>query len=36
MCEGRGDGDVKGDVKFRDAMYRYSTKRIAEETEAKS
>jgi hypothetical protein len=26
--------DVKGDVKFRDALYRYSTKRIAEETEA--
>ncbi len=31
-----GVGDVEGDVKFRDALYRYSTKRIAEETEAKS
>jgi hypothetical protein len=33
---GGGVGDVEGDVKFRDALYRYSTKRIAEETKAKS
>jgi hypothetical protein len=31
---GGGVWDVKGDVKSRDALY--STKRIAEETEAKS